>query len=66
MLIFQWITMPDHERKRRKTAVDPIRSPTMIGGLFAVSKKYFFHIGAYDAGMEIWGGENLELSFRVS
>ena len=37
----------------------------MPGGLFAVDREYFFRIGAYDAGMEIWGGENLELSFRV-
>ena len=41
------------------------RSPTMPGGLFAVDRKYFFEIGGYDPGMEIWGGENLELSFRV-
>nr|CAB3248250.1 polypeptide N-acetylgalactosaminyltransferase 4 [Phallusia mammillata] len=64
-LTFQWHTIPDHERKRRKSPVDPIRSPTMAGGLFAVSKSYFGHIGTYDAGMEIWGGENLELSFRT-
>ena len=42
-----------------------LRSPTMAGGLFTIHSEYFREIGLYDKEMEIWGGENLEISFRV-
>lgn len=51
-------------RHNDKTA--PLRSPTMAGGLFSIDKDFFYEIGSYDEGMDIWGGENLEMSFRVS
>jgi len=37
----------------------------MAGGLFAVDRLYFNHIGGFDQGMEIWGSENLELSIKI-
>lgn len=48
------------------STVEPLYTPTMIGGLFAIDKEFFFEMGAYDEAMKIWGSENLEMSFRVS
>jgi len=37
----------------------------MAGGLFSIERNYFYELGAYDNGMNIWGAENLEMSLRV-
>ncbi|XP_035693465.1 polypeptide N-acetylgalactosaminyltransferase 13-like [Branchiostoma floridae] len=65
-LHFDWRVIPEYEIKRWKgDETTPIRSPTMAGGLFSIDKSYFYELGTYDDKMDTWGGENLELSFKI-
>ncbi|KIH57769.1 glycosyltransferase, group 2 family protein [Ancylostoma duodenale] len=64
-LQFNWHEIPERVRIGRSRDIDPIRSPTMAGGLFAIDKAYFEKLGTYDPGFDVWGGENLELSFKI-
>ena len=43
----------------------PFPSPTLVGCAIAVERNYFMNLGAFDEGMRIWGGENIELGFRT-
>lgn len=45
--------------------VHPFQSPVMAGGLFSIDREYFNEIGKYDPNLDIWGGENIELSLRL-
>ncbi|KAH8240632.1 hypothetical protein KR026_002264 [Drosophila bipectinata] len=64
-LHFRWENLPEGTLKVPEDFRGPFRSPTMAGGLFAVNRKYFQHLGEYDMAMDIWGGENIEISFRA-
>ncbi|XP_044159340.1 polypeptide N-acetylgalactosaminyltransferase 5 [Bufo gargarizans] len=63
---FGWRPIPTEVLQKNKiTDMDPIRCPVMAGGLFSIDKKYFFELGTYDPGLDVWGGENMEISFKV-
>ncbi|VVC95663.1 unnamed protein product [Leptidea sinapis] len=64
-LQFNWHPVPARERARHQHTAEPVWSPTMAGGLFAIDKEFFERLGTYDSGFDIWGGENLELSFKT-
>ena len=59
---FGYVTIKD----KGISNVDPVLSPLMTGGVFAMSRHLFWKNGGYDSGrMAGWGGENFELSFKT-
>ncbi|XP_071078920.1 polypeptide N-acetylgalactosaminyltransferase 14-like [Haliotis cracherodii] len=60
---FTWEDQPLSTVGKKET--DPVKTPIIAGGIFSVRKQWFTSLGKYDTKMDIWGGENFELSFRV-
>lgn len=52
-------------RKQQTNVITPFTSPAMAGGLFTIHRDFFYEMGSYDEQMHIWGGDNLEMSFRM-
>eukprot|EP00049_Salpingoeca_infusionum_P011495 m.199602 g.199602 ORF g.199602 m.199602 type:complete len:687 (+) comp14950_c1_seq2:398-2458(+) len=64
-MVFNWLGVTKEVKESLPSPVHPFPSPAMAGGLFTMDRKYFFEIGTYDMGMHTWGGENIEMSFRI-
>ncbi|KAG7518753.1 N-acetylgalactosaminyltransferase 7 isoform X2 [Solea senegalensis] len=64
-LLWKRVPLSQREKAERKYTTEPYRSPAMAGGLFAIERDFFFELGLYDPGLQIWGGENFEISYKI-
>uniref|UniRef100_A0A3P9IY90 Polypeptide N-acetylgalactosaminyltransferase n=1 Tax=Oryzias latipes TaxID=8090 RepID=A0A3P9IY90_ORYLA len=64
-LLWKRVPLSQKEKSKRQHTTQPYRSPAMAGGLFAIERDYFFELGLYDPGLQIWGGENFEISYKI-
>ena len=53
LLDFHWQAIPGFSSWTPEQRIQPIKTPIMVGGLFAISKKWWEESGKYDQGMEV-------------
>jgi len=50
---------------RSVSEFEPNPSPIMAGGLFIITKQWFDELGRYDPEFQQYGGEEMEISFKI-
>ncbi|XP_061669643.1 polypeptide N-acetylgalactosaminyltransferase 15-like [Syngnathoides biaculeatus] len=64
-LDFSWEPKPQLLDQDSALAIEPVLSPALGGGVLAIDRHFFHHVGGFDPGILLRGGEQIELSIRV-
>ena len=62
---YVWMRTSEREEQAALLFGQPFASPTLVGCAIAVNRTSFEALGTFDDGMNVWGGENIELAFRA-
>ncbi|CAE7228615.1 gly-4, partial [Symbiodinium microadriaticum] len=63
-LTFGWKALIE-SRNKSYIYPNPYPTPALSGGIFALWKDNWEHMGTYDTNMTEWGGEHIEMSLRA-
>ncbi|CAK9047844.1 unnamed protein product [Durusdinium trenchii] len=64
LVSFNWLlNQKPRERPEGEDSMAP--STVLCGGLFAVDRAWFLHLGGYDPELQIYGGEEMEIGFSA-
>ncbi|XP_033754509.1 inactive polypeptide N-acetylgalactosaminyltransferase-like protein 5 [Pecten maximus] len=63
-LRYAWFEVPEFVELALKSKTEPFITPVLVGNAIAVRRDHFFKIGGFDQGLDIWGGEHFDLSFK--
>ncbi|XP_069984735.1 polypeptide N-acetylgalactosaminyltransferase 14 isoform X1 [Penaeus vannamei] len=64
-LHFRWVPLTQEEKDSRGDPTSTYRTPVIAGGLFLIARDWWEQLGKYDPGLDVWGAENLEMSFKA-
>ena len=63
-LMYEWISISEETLNKLTNLEDPIQTPNLPGGNFAIDKEFFKVLGQHDEVMDTLGFDNLELSIK--
>ncbi|OWF40367.1 polypeptide N-acetylgalactosaminyltransferase 1-like [Mizuhopecten yessoensis] len=61
---YSWFVIPEYLELAIASKTTPFITPVLVGNAIAVRRDHFFRIGGFDEGLDIWGGEHFDLSFK--
>ena len=65
-MTYKMIPIPEIEAVKRNSQSDVFFTPVLFGGVFAIHADWWKKLKGFDPFLDIWSGEQFEMSFKVS